>query len=308
MAYFEVQLTQKLHRLFDVGPDTVIGRAPQCEIQLLSRAVSRRHARIEFDGTQAIVSDLGTKNGIKLNGQTIQGAAVVSEGDKVVVGDIVMIYRGADRSVASQDVIDLRNRPAGPEDARASMRPKATFVLRAETESLNQFQATVARARISALEFDDVAKFKLQVALREAIENARVHGCQGDRNRFVHVTFHEDEDEFLMSVSDEGGGFNIQSVLGNIQDVDALEAIRDREPEKGPLGLRIILDCVDRLQFAGRGSTAFMGKVKAAGQLLMISEEAEVELTGEEPTDPNPNSPFEPSDEGPPIQMGDLFG
>ncbi len=39
MAYFEVQLTQKLHRLYEVGTDTVIGRAPQCEIQLLSPAV-----------------------------------------------------------------------------------------------------------------------------------------------------------------------------------------------------------------------------------------------------------------------------
>jgi hypothetical protein len=50
-----------------------------------------------------------------------------------------------------------------------------------------------------------------------------------------------------------------------------------------------------------------MGKVKAAGQLLVISDEADAGYSGEEPTNPNPRSPFEPSDEGPPIELGDLF-
>ena len=61
MPYFEVQLTRKLQRVYNVHENMVIGRAPQCEIQILSRAVSRRHARIEFDGQAAIISDLAER-------------------------------------------------------------------------------------------------------------------------------------------------------------------------------------------------------------------------------------------------------
>ena len=274
MPYFEVQLTQKLQRIYEVQPDTIIGRAPQCVIQLLSRAVSRRHARIEFDGQEAIISDLGTKNGIKLNGQRVQGAAVVSEGDEVVVGDIHMRYRSADRSIAPADVIDLRNRAATAQDLEAAVRQgKATFLLRAHAEHLNAFQSSVGRGRIDTLEFDDAAKFKLQIALREAIENARAHGCHGDPNRFIHVTFFDDEDEFVMSVKDEGDGFSLEEALADLEEVDAVEAVRNRQRLGKPLGFRILLDCVDRLQFEGRGTTIHMGLVKEGGELLVISED-----------------------------------
>jgi anti-sigma regulatory factor (Ser/Thr protein kinase) len=311
MAYFEVQLTKKLHRLYEVGPDTVIGRAPQCEIQLLSRAVSRRHARIEFDGTQAIVSDLGTKNGIKLNGERIQGAAVVSEGDLVVVGDIRMIYRTADRSIASKDIVDLRDRAPTAQDVQAAMVPKATYLLRADANRIAEFQKSIARARIAGLEFDEICKFKLQVALREAIENARLHGCSGDRNRFIHVTFSEDADEFVMSITDEGDGFDVNAALGDAPEFDALQAVRNRVAGE-PWGLKIMLNCVDRIQFAGRGATIYLGKVKAAGQLLILSEESDLDAVDESASEHElkrypPPGPFPDSDEGPPIAMGDLF-
>lgn len=315
MPYFEVQLTNKLQRIYDVGPDTLIGRAPQCHIQLLSRAVSRRHARIEFDGTQAIISDMGTKNGIKLNGQRIQGAAVVGEGDVILVGDIKMRFRATDRTAVPANVIDLRNRPATPQDVQASSQPMATFMLRASPEAIEQFQATVARGRIALLELDELSRFKMQIALKEALENSRRHGCQGDTNRFMYVTFEETADEFVMSVRDEGQGYDVEGTLRNCQEVDALQAVRDRHQMGGPMGLRIILSCVDRIQFEGQGNTIHMGRFKAAGQLFVISEDA----VGSEPmmesssSDENPRlnlgDPFgdlPPSDEGP-IQMGDLF-
>ncbi|MBL4847311.1 MAG: FHA domain-containing protein, partial [Planctomycetes bacterium] len=299
MPYFEVQLTQKLQRIYEVQADTIIGRAPQCVIQLLSRAVSRRHARIEFDGQQAIISDLGTKNGIKLNGQRVQGAAVVSEGDEVIVGDIHMRYRGADRSIVDADVIDLRNRAATPQDLETACREgKTTFLLRAHVAQLNTFQSSVGRGRIQQLEFPDEAKFKLQIALREAIENARAHGCNGDPNRFIHVTFLDDEDEFVMSVKDEGEGFSLEEALTDLEEVDALEAVRNRQRLGKPLGFRILLDCVDRLQFEGRGTTIHLGLVKEAGELLVISEDEDEEgFGGYEGADPNAEIGITPASE-----------
>jgi anti-sigma regulatory factor (Ser/Thr protein kinase) len=319
VPYFEVQLTRKLQRIYDVQANTLIGRAPQCEIQLLSRAVSRRHARIEFDGREAIISDLGTKNGIKLNGKQVQGAALVRDGDTVVVGDINMVYRAANRSASGPglgNARDLRTRAPGPQDVEAALEPQATFILPAHPASLNQFQAVVARTRIAALsEFDEIARFKLQIALKEALENARVHGCAGDPQRPIYVTFSEDQDEFVMSVKDDGPGFSVDQVLGGATEVDALDAVRNRNPQMGPLGMRIILNCVDRIQFSPDGTAIFMGKFKEGGTLIMISDEDVVPPPSEEPTRLNENwadpggSPFgaDGSSEEGPLSLGDLF-
>ena len=274
MPYFEVQLTQKLQRIYDVGPDTLIGRAPQCHIQILSRAVSRRHARMEFDGAQAIVSDLGTKNGIKLNGSRVDGAAVVGDGDVLLVGDISMTYRAASRAVGGADAIDLRRRLPVPDDVRAAFRPRQTFILPAHPDALVHFQTSVARERIGGLlDFDELSRFKLQLALKEALENAFHHGCGRDPRRAFQVTFGEDQDEFVMSVRDEGPGYDVEAVLEGAEEVEPIAAVRDRAQLGKPLGLRIILGCVDRLQFEGRGSTIHMGRIKSAGELLEISED-----------------------------------
>jgi pSer/pThr/pTyr-binding forkhead associated (FHA) protein len=275
MPYFEVQLTKKLHRIYDIAPNTTIGRAPQCEVQLLSRAVSRRHARMEFgDGGEAIISDLGTKNGIKLNGQRVQGAAIVQEGDRVVVGDIHMTFRTADRTAVPANVIDLRTRAPGPPDvAYATQHAQASFLIPAHPDAISMFQTTVARSRIEALDFDDLTRFKLQIALKEAVENARVHGSASDPSRGILITFTEVDEEFTMSIKDEGAGYEAEGLIATLDEVDALEAIRNRQPARGKLGLRIILNCVDRLQLEGRGSTIHMGRFKDAGQLFVISED-----------------------------------
>lgn len=286
MPYFEVQLTRKLQRVYDIAPDTDIGRAPQCQIQLLSRAVSRRHARVEFgDGGEAIISDLGTKNGVKLNGKRIQGAAVVSEGDVVVVGDVSMVYRAADRSANVADAIDLRNRAPTAEDARAAFAPRAGFLLRADPNAQAQFQNVVVRGRIERLEFDEMTRFKLQIALKEALDNARIHGSRNDRNRSILVTFSEDDDEFVMTVKDEGPGYEVETVLGGAQEIDALEAVRARAQLGPGLGLRIILNCVDRVQYDQRGALLSMGKFKEAGQVFVIADEGDAGGPGAPPAD-----------------------
>ena len=63
------------------------------------------------DDGEVIITDLGTKNGIKLDGDRIHGAAVLLNGNTVVVGDITMVYRSADRTIVPEDVIDLRDLP-----------------------------------------------------------------------------------------------------------------------------------------------------------------------------------------------------
>jgi len=57
--------------------------------------VSRRHARLDVmrGGDEVRLQDLGSTNGTLLNGSSIQGVATVSNGDKILVGDVELTLR-----------------------------------------------------------------------------------------------------------------------------------------------------------------------------------------------------------------------
>ena len=52
----------------------VIGRDNVCDIVLVQKTVSRRHARVFFDGEHYQVEDLGSAHGTLLNGALVKTA------------------------------------------------------------------------------------------------------------------------------------------------------------------------------------------------------------------------------------------
>lgn len=63
-----------------------VGRAPECDISLADTKISRRHAEFDASGSMPRVTDLGSRNGILVNGRKV-GAADLAPGDIVTVGD-----------------------------------------------------------------------------------------------------------------------------------------------------------------------------------------------------------------------------
>jgi hypothetical protein len=65
----------------------VIGRSRDCDIVLSDPNVSRRHAEIRADGRGGwTVHDLGSTNGVKVNGQRANGPARLQPGDRIALG------------------------------------------------------------------------------------------------------------------------------------------------------------------------------------------------------------------------------
>ena len=64
---------------------TTIGRGEQAQIRLPDVGISRRHARVDYDGTQVLVTDLGSTNGTMVNGQRITTVAI-RPGDVIQLG------------------------------------------------------------------------------------------------------------------------------------------------------------------------------------------------------------------------------
>jgi len=72
--------------------DFLIGRAPSCSLVLADDSVSRRHARITFDGSGYTISDLGSKNGVKVNTyRTAQQR--LHDGDRIDLGAVRLYAR-----------------------------------------------------------------------------------------------------------------------------------------------------------------------------------------------------------------------
>lgn len=63
----------------------VIGRSPGCDLAVEDRAVSRRHAELRYEGGRWLLTDLGSRNGTRVNGWAV-AAAQVFDGDELVVG------------------------------------------------------------------------------------------------------------------------------------------------------------------------------------------------------------------------------
>ena len=64
----------------------VLGRHSHSVVPLDARSVSRRHARLHISGGQAILEDLGSRNGTFLKGERLAGPAHLTNGDEFRLG------------------------------------------------------------------------------------------------------------------------------------------------------------------------------------------------------------------------------
>jgi predicted component of type VI protein secretion system len=66
-------------------PILLIGRHQECDIQIPSRKISRRHCCIAQVDDYLVVRDLGSTNGIRINGVRVNEGRLI-EGDELTIG------------------------------------------------------------------------------------------------------------------------------------------------------------------------------------------------------------------------------
>ncbi len=69
----------------------VIGRSRDCDIQLADANVSRRHAELRQEGASYWIVDLGSTNGLEVNGQRVKRAKLRS-GDTITLGSTEVTF------------------------------------------------------------------------------------------------------------------------------------------------------------------------------------------------------------------------
>ena len=71
---------------YSLAEGAVLGRGEQADIRLEDSFASTRHVRLEPQGETMVVEDLGSTNGVKVNGRRIQGPQSLKRGDTIQLG------------------------------------------------------------------------------------------------------------------------------------------------------------------------------------------------------------------------------
>ncbi|MFI4969845.1 MAG: diguanylate cyclase [Lysobacterales bacterium] len=83
---------QRLGQRIDVGEQALtIGRAPDCEFQIMERSISRQHSRIWREPSGYRIKDLDSTNKTLLNDQPIIEAEL-KDGDHITIGNCVLKF------------------------------------------------------------------------------------------------------------------------------------------------------------------------------------------------------------------------
>ena len=74
-------------------PILLIGRHPECDVRIDLPKISRRHCCIALAYDRVMIRDLGSRNGLRVNGLLIEEAQL-QPGDEIAIGPI--LYRMED--------------------------------------------------------------------------------------------------------------------------------------------------------------------------------------------------------------------
>ncbi len=94
------------------GDQVIIGRDSSCTIAINDAEVSRKHARLSFQGGKYVIEDLGSTNGTFVNGQRLVSPVVLKSGDVVSLGEQIVLLYEVLTPDAGETVISRRNMPA----------------------------------------------------------------------------------------------------------------------------------------------------------------------------------------------------
>ncbi len=145
-ALTPVRLRWRRQELLLTTGTYLIGRDASCHILLEESRVSRRHARVTVDGNLVFVEDLGSMNGILVNGVRVAQTRPVFDGDWITVGgeELEVCIGDSGRSRRRTETVDElssssvppssskdadRRISEPPEDAETTQRSRALEIL-----------------------------------------------------------------------------------------------------------------------------------------------------------------------------------
>ena len=171
------------HVYQDLDLPITVGREEGNDIQLNDERISRFHSKIQLDHDRMVLTDLGSTNGTKVNGEDIQ-LRILRYGDLIAVGRSVLLF-GSREQIAKR-LQDLRLNSSSDEsvtDHSMESRPDLGFELNCtdDTEiraAMNVLDPPGLPERLSpgqAAQLADLMSF-LHIRMRSLIQSASENG------------------------------------------------------------------------------------------------------------------------------------
>lgn len=126
--------------------------------------------------------------------------------------------------------------------------PEVLLSIGSEFENIELVQAVLDES-LQQLELDEDARYWIGIAVREAVANAIKHGNRQDPDKNVEVDLRVIEEDVVISVSDEGEGFD-PSTVGDPLDPENLLKPNGR----GIFYMNRFMDAID-YEFGPEGGT-----------------------------------------------------
>jgi len=171
------------HVYQDLDLPITVGREEGNDIQLNDERLSRFHAKIQLDHDRMVLTDLGSTNGTKVNGEDIQ-LRILRYGDLISVGRSVLLF-GSREQIAKR-LQDLRLNSSGDEsgtDHSVGSKPDLGFELNCTDDeemraAMNVLDPPGLPERLSpgqAAQLADLMSF-LHIRIRSLIQSASESG------------------------------------------------------------------------------------------------------------------------------------
>ncbi|HUQ03825.1 MAG TPA: sigma 54-interacting transcriptional regulator [Kofleriaceae bacterium] len=77
---------------FPLGEVATLGRASECEVQLVDTELSRRHAQVRRTASGWELEDLGSRNGTRVDGVRVQGTVALAPGAVIALGVHTLVF------------------------------------------------------------------------------------------------------------------------------------------------------------------------------------------------------------------------
>lgn len=86
MAYLRHYWNGNTVTFYEIKETVTIGRQKDCNIPIDDPTVSGNHAQLEIDGSECVLKDLNSTNGVRLRGKNIEAPTSLKPGDLFSIG------------------------------------------------------------------------------------------------------------------------------------------------------------------------------------------------------------------------------
>jgi pSer/pThr/pTyr-binding forkhead associated (FHA) protein len=177
MPTYVLRYRGTVHRV--LSGETLIGRSEDCTLRIDHAKVSRVHALVRLTNDELEITDLGSMNGTRVNGQRVLGPRRLRAGDVVKLGlEIIEVF--------TEDAAPVSFNPPGPITAPPTTEPLDE--LGAALDTLDVVEAMLSSYDLSERPLETAQT--VRTLLDEALEGFLAEGSRLDHptaERIAHA-------------------------------------------------------------------------------------------------------------------------